>query len=236
MKADDPDIERVEQELERSKRAAAYEQRRMEISVARQSTIDGDVIKWLIKGMGDDPAREGLVETPDRVVRSWRELFAGYCIDPFQLVKTFEEGACEEMVVARDIEMYSTCEHHLLPFFGRAHIAYIPNGRIVGISKLARILEVYSRRLQIQERIGMGGALEGWKKRFNAVKYCCSVSLLLRSPSCRSLRHRLHVLAESEGWQCRSGGYGMDKQGAEQHAETTAADAAACRGSQGLRE
>jgi GTP cyclohydrolase I len=81
-------------------------------------------------------------------------MFAGYKQDPAALLKVFEDGACDQMVVLRDIEFYSTCEHHMLPFFGRAHIGYLPQGKVVGISKLARLLEVFARRLQIQERIG----------------------------------------------------------------------------------
>lgn len=108
----------------------------------------------VLEYIGEDPHREGLKETPARVVRSWKEIFSGYAADPGSVLKTFRDGACDEMVVLRDIEFYSTCEHHMQPFFGRAHIGYIPNGRVVGVSKLARLLEVFTRRLQIQERIG----------------------------------------------------------------------------------
>jgi GTP cyclohydrolase I len=111
-------------------------------------------IKQIIEVIGDDPKREGLRETPQRVVNSWDELFSGYKQNPEEVMKTFEDGACDEMVILRDIEFYSTCEHHMLPFFGKAHIAYLPNGRVLGLSKLARVLDIYSRRLQIQERIG----------------------------------------------------------------------------------
>ena len=87
------------------------------------------------------------------MVKSYSEIFAGYKQVPEQHLKTFSEGACDEMVLLKDIEFYSVCEHHMQPFFGKAHIAYIPDSRVVGISKLARILEVYARRLQIQERL-----------------------------------------------------------------------------------
>lgn len=110
-------------------------------------------IRNLLRYIGENPDREGLLETPDRVLRSYSELFSGYHQNPASVLKTFEDGACDEMVVLRDIEFWSCCEHHLLPFFGRAHIAYLPNGKIVGLSKLARLLEVYSRRLQVQERL-----------------------------------------------------------------------------------
>lgn len=110
-------------------------------------------VRRLLEFIGEDPNREGLKETPDRVVRSYAELFGGYAQDPASVVKVFEDGACDEMVIVRDVEFYSCCEHHMLPFFGRAHIAYIPNGKVIGVSKLVRLLEIYSRRLQIQERL-----------------------------------------------------------------------------------
>lgn len=113
-----------------------------------------DVVTRQLQYIGENPNREGLKETPERVVRSWGELYGGYKEDnPENLLKVFEQDSSDEMVLLRNIEFYSTCEHHLLPFFGRAHIAYIPNGKVVGISKLARLLEVFARRLQIQERL-----------------------------------------------------------------------------------
>ena len=109
----------------------------------------------LIRWAGDDPDREGLVETPARVVRAYEEWFAGYREDPDELLqRTFEEIAgYDEMVLLRDILFVSHCEHHMAPIVGRAHIGYLPRNRVVGISKLARIVEVYARRMQIQERI-----------------------------------------------------------------------------------
>lgn len=115
---------------------------------------DHALIRAMITTIGESPEREGLKETPKRVINSWKELYSGYHVDPESVMTTFQEGTCDEMVLLKDIELYSMCEHHLLPFFGKAHIAYIPNGRVIGISKLARLLEIYSRRLQIQERIG----------------------------------------------------------------------------------
>lgn len=112
-----------------------------------------EAVKSLLRYIGEDLNREGLKETPARVVRSYRELFSGYDQDPASLLKTFEDGACDEMVLLKGIELVSFCEHHMLPFLGEAHIAYIPDKRIVGVSKLARLLEVYSRRLQVQERL-----------------------------------------------------------------------------------
>ena len=111
-------------------------------------------IRRILEYIGEDPSREGLQETPSRVVRSYATLFGGYKQDPKDVMKVFGDGACDEMVLLKGISFYSNCEHHMLPFSGVAHIAYIPNGRVIGVSKLARILEIYSRRLQIQERIG----------------------------------------------------------------------------------
>jgi len=110
-------------------------------------------IRRLIEYIGDDPKREGLRETPQRVIRSYSEIFSGYSQDPSQVLKVFNDDSCDEMVVVKDIEIYSMCEHHMLPFFGRCHVAYIPDGRVVGVSKLVRLVEIYARRLQIQERL-----------------------------------------------------------------------------------
>lgn len=114
-----------------------------------------EAVRTLIRWAGDDPAREGLLGTPERVVRSYREFFSGYDSDPAEILqRTFEETAgYDEMVVLRDIRFESHCEHHMAPIIGRAHIAYLPRSRVVGISKLARLLDVYSRRLQIQEKL-----------------------------------------------------------------------------------
>ena len=108
----------------------------------------------IIEFIGEDASREGLVETPARVVKSWGTLYGGYGADIASLFKTFEDGSCDEMVLLKNVEIYSTCEHHMLPFTGHAHIGYLPNGKVVGVSKLARLLEAFARRLQIQERIG----------------------------------------------------------------------------------
>ena len=113
-----------------------------------------DNIKDILIYIGEDPSREGLKDTPDRIIRSWEHIFSGYQVDPKTLITSFSSDGYSEMVMLKDIEFYSMCEHHMLPFFGKAHIAYIPNGRVIGVSKLARILDCYSRRMQIQERIG----------------------------------------------------------------------------------
>jgi GTP cyclohydrolase IA len=114
-----------------------------------------DSLRILLRYMGDDPDREGLLETPARVLKSYREHFGGYAQDPSQyLAKTFTEvEGYDELVLVSDIEVFSHCEHHLVPFVGRAHVAYIPDGRIVGLSKLARVVDVFAKRLQVQEKL-----------------------------------------------------------------------------------
>ena len=113
-----------------------------------------DLIHDIIKNIGDEPNREGLLDTPKRVVKSWNEIYKGYSQNPKDILgTTFEGEGYQQMVVLKDIEMYSTCEHHMQPFFGKAHVAYIPKNRVVGLSKLARLVECFSRRLQIQERL-----------------------------------------------------------------------------------
>ena len=104
--------------------------------------------------IGEDRDREGLLETPMRVIKSWEHLYSGYKSDPKEILgKCFSDGACDEMVVLKDIEFYSMCEHHLLPFFGHISIGYIPDKYLAGISSLARLVESFARRLQIQERL-----------------------------------------------------------------------------------
>ena len=112
-------------------------------------------VRTLLRWAGDDPGREGLRDTPARVARAYGEFFAGYGLDPVEvLARSFEETeGYDEMVVLRDVRVESHCEHHLVPIIGRAHIAYLPAGRVVGISKLARVLEIYAKRLQIQEKL-----------------------------------------------------------------------------------
>jgi len=112
-------------------------------------------VRTLLQWAGDDPSREGLAETPSRVAKAYAEFFQGYGQDPDAvLLKTFEETeGYDEMVCLRGIEMMSHCEHHMVPFIGKAHVAYLPDKRVVGISKLARVVEIYARRLQIQEKL-----------------------------------------------------------------------------------
>ncbi len=111
-------------------------------------------IENLLLAVGEDPHRDGLLDTPNRVARMYTELLDGYRVDPVALVNgaIFEE-TYDEMVIVRDIEFYSLCEHHLLPFIGRAHVAYFPRGKVIGLSKIPRIVDMYARRLQVQERM-----------------------------------------------------------------------------------
>lgn len=112
-------------------------------------------VRTLLKWSGDDPTREGLLDTPKRVVKAYADWFSGYAIDPDEyLARTFEE-VCgyDEMIILRDIEYESHCEHHMAPIIGRVHVGYLPNGRVVGISKLARVVDAYARRFQVQEKM-----------------------------------------------------------------------------------
>ncbi len=118
-----------------------------------QESIQTSVYKML-QAFGENPEREGLLNTPERVARMYEELLAGYRIDPVALVNdALFEVEYDEMVIVRDIEFYSLCEHHVLPFIGRAHVAYIPSGRVIGLSKIPRIVDMFARRLQVQERM-----------------------------------------------------------------------------------
>lgn len=113
-------------------------------------------IRLMLQYLGEDPQRQGLVETPSRVRKAWQFWCSGYREDPGAVLKTFEDGAelCgDELVIVRNVELHSVCEHHMAPFFGIAHVAYIPDKRIVGLSKLARLVDVFARRLQVQERM-----------------------------------------------------------------------------------
>jgi GTP cyclohydrolase IA len=114
-----------------------------------------EAVRTLLRWAGDDPSREGLIDTPGRVARSYEEFFAGYAIDPVALLeRTFEEtDGYDEIVLLRDIRLESHCEHHMVPIIGRAHVAYLPHRRVVGISKLARVVDAYASRLQIQEKL-----------------------------------------------------------------------------------
>lgn len=115
--------------------------------------LSGHVLE-IIRLLGEDPSREGLVKTPERVAKAYQFLLHGYDLDPEEILTSalFDEDY-SEMILVKDIEVYSLCEHHMLPFFGRAHVAYIPDGKIVGLSKIPRVVDVFARRLQVQERL-----------------------------------------------------------------------------------
>lgn len=112
-----------------------------------------DCARGILSYIGEDLNREGLVETPMRMRRAWDEIFSGYKMNPTDLIKTFTQGTCREMVILKNAEFYSVCEHHFFPFFGHCSIGYIPRDKVIGVSKLARLLDCYSRRMQIQERM-----------------------------------------------------------------------------------
>jgi GTP cyclohydrolase I len=116
--------------------------------------LTASLYKSILENIGEDTEREGLIKTPERVAKALANLTSGYDHDPKAILKSamFAEGH-SEMVIVKDIELYSMCEHHMLPFFGRAHVAYIPSGHIVGLSKIARVVDAYARRLQVQERL-----------------------------------------------------------------------------------
>ena len=114
-----------------------------------------DAVRTLLRWSGEDPSREGLLDTPGRVARAYRDWFSGYTLDPDEyLRRTFQEVAgYDEMIVLRDIEFESHCEHHMAPIIGKAHVGYLPDGKVVGISKLARVVDAYARRFQVQEKM-----------------------------------------------------------------------------------
>ena len=125
------------------------------IPMATEIDMGEVLIKQLLLRLGEDPKREGLKETPKRVMKAWDHWTNGYKLQAADVLKTFEDGAegTDEMIIVRDIQLYSHCEHHMAPFFGKAHVAYIPNKRIVGLSKLARVVDIFAHRLQVQERL-----------------------------------------------------------------------------------
>jgi GTP cyclohydrolase IA len=126
------------------------------VAVARPSREEAeDAVRVLLRWAGDDPSREGLIDTPARVARAYEEFFAGYSVDPREILsRTFSEvDGYDEMIVLKDIRFESYCEHHMVPIIGRAHVAYLPEHRVVGISKLARLVDAFAKRLQIQEKM-----------------------------------------------------------------------------------
>ncbi len=125
----------------------------VETSTLTEASFE-DLVREMIVRLGEDPTREGLVRTPDRVHRAYEHLTKGYKEDAEAMLKqALFTVNYDEMVIVKDVEMFSLCEHHILPFFGKVHVAYIPNGKVIGLSKIPRLIEIFSRRLQIQERL-----------------------------------------------------------------------------------
>jgi len=164
-------------------------------------------LRVLLGYIGDDPEREGLLETPDRVLRSYEEHFAGYKQDPSEyLAKTFSEvEGYDELVLVSDIEVLSHCEHHLVPFVGKAHVAYIPDGRVVGLSKLARVVDVFAKRLQVQEKLTaqIAGAIQEHLRPLGVAvvlqcQHFCMCYRGVRKPGSWTTTSKLHGLFLSD--------------------------------------
>jgi GTP cyclohydrolase I len=155
-----------------------------------------DCIIRCLEYIGEDPTREGLIETPSRVIRSWEELFSGYKQNPDDVFKKFDGDGVGGLVYLKDIEFYSTCEHHMLPFWGTAMIAYIPNGKVIGVSKLARLLDIFARRLQIQERIGEQ-VTDALMRHLNPIGAACLLEAKHFCISSRGVRKQHSVMGYS---------------------------------------
>lgn len=156
-------------------------------------------VRTLLEYIGENPDREGLKETPDRVIRSFDRIYGGYLQKPKDVLTFFEEDNVvphDQIVLLKDIELYSTCEHHMLPFVGHAHVAYIPRDKVVGISKLARIVEIYSRRLQIQERIGIEVA-NALMEELNPHGAACIIESKHFCMTCRGVEKQNSVMVTS---------------------------------------
>lgn len=153
----------------------------------------------MLKYIGENPEREGLQDTPNRVVKSWGKLYGGYLQKPEDVLTTFEEDDViphDQIILLKDIEFYSTCEHHLLPFVGKAHVAYIARDKVVGISKLARIVEIYARRLQVQERIG-NQVTKALMEHLGAKASACIIESKHFCMTCRGVEKQNSVMVTS---------------------------------------
>ena len=163
---------------------------------AKNETGPEDAVVRLLQYLGEDPEREGLRETPARVLKSYAELFAGYRSDPAALMKTFQDGACDELVALKNIAFTSFCEHHLLPFGGVAHVGYLPAGRVIGLSKLARLVDVFARRLQVQERLTVQVS-QALMDHLRPVGAGCVIEATHSCMSCRGVRKEGAVMVTS---------------------------------------
>lgn len=177
----------------------------LRIMEAEQSKIDTmayrkAAVHDLLVSIGEDPNREGLVDTPKRVAKMYEEIFAGYQQNPADILKTtFDDNGRQDMVIVGPISFYSHCEHHMVPFYGEAYIGYIPNGRVVGISKLARLVDCYARRLQIQERLTgqIADAIETNLKPFGVAvviqaEHMCMAMRGVKKPGTKTTTAALH--------------------------------------------
>lgn len=156
-------------------------------------------LEVVLKYLGEDITREGLRDTPKRMLKSYKRLFGGYLQDIDEMMTTFEEDNViphDQIILLKDIEFYSTCEHHFLPFVGKAHVAYIPKNKVVGISKLARIVEVFSRRLQIQERIG-NEVTEALMDKLDAKGAACIIESKHFCMTCRGVEKQNSIMVTS---------------------------------------
>ncbi len=172
----------------------------MRVEVSRESLAEA-AVRDLILFAGDDPDREGLKETPSRVVRAFTEMFSGYSQCPDDVLVTFAAEGYDEIVLLKSIPVASTCEHHMLPFTGVAHVAYVPKGHIVGISKLARLVDVYAKRLQVQERLTqqVAGKLEAALKPLGAA---CVIEATHSCVGCRGVKKQGAVMVTSSLTGC----------------------------------
>ncbi|MBT3584055.1 MAG: GTP cyclohydrolase I FolE [Halobacteriovoraceae bacterium] len=156
-------------------------------------------LRTVLEYLGEDIEREGLKDTPSRMIKSWDRLFGGYHESTKDILTTFEEDNViphNQIILLKDIEFFSTCEHHFLPFYGKAHVAYIPTDKVVGISKLARIVEIFSRRLQIQERIG-NQVSQTIMEELNAKGAACIVEAKHMCMTCRGVEKQNSVMVTS---------------------------------------
>jgi GTP cyclohydrolase I len=154
-------------------------------------------MREILIAIGENPGREGLKKTPNRVGRAYRELMAGLHVDPREHLKTVFHESYQEVVLLRDIEFHSLCEHHFLPFTGRAHVAYLPDGRIVGLSKLARVVEGYARRPQVQERLTTQ-IVDAIMEELNPIGAACVIEAVHTCMTIRGVKKHGSVMVTSE--------------------------------------